>query len=49
VGLSDGKWMQVLEGLKPDDDSVVLDQVDYKQGSGGGSPFSPFGRRSRKK
>lgn len=48
VGLSDGKWMQVLEGLAVDD-SVLLDQVDYKQGSGGGSPFSPFGKRSRKK
>lgn len=48
VGLSDGKWTQVLEGLK-DDEIVVLDKVGYEQGSAGGSPFSPFGRRSRRK
>lgn len=48
VGLSDGKWTQVLEGLKPDD-VVVLDKLDYEQGAAGGSPFSPFGRRSRRK
>lgn len=47
LGLSDGKWTEVKEGLAVGEKILLSDPRIEKGEVSGGSPLSPFGRRSR--
>lgn len=46
TGLSDGKWVEVTEGLEAGE-RVMVQMLQMPKGGGGSSPLSPFGQRRR--
>ncbi len=47
TGLSDGKNIEIVKGLKEGDTVLVAQMKASKRGNGGSNPFSAFGRRKK--